>query len=196
MKIASLQGPWSVGKSTLLHSLKTNSALRLLTKKEFGENERRERDQHDFDLSDPRDFVRNQEIFFRGELNRYNSFKDLTVDYLILDRGPEDTLCFTEIHSIAIGAKWDIREEIQRLRAQYMRYESDLIIYLYAELQELRRRRSADTCKTRRNYDKYLELYYTHEFDFFQNQKNTVFVDTTNMTPKELYERVLDLLKA
>jgi deoxyadenosine/deoxycytidine kinase len=194
MKIVSIQGPWSVGKSTLLGNLQKCSRLDIFTMKEFGDCERSERDKYNFDLSVKEDFVKNQEVFFKGELARHHRIQSLSNAYIALDRGPEDTICFSTIHPKAIKAKWDIATELTSMVREYINYQSDLIVYLYADIEILRQRKIRDSEKRRSNFDYYLDLYYEYELDYFKNDSRTVFINTTDMTTESVFAKVMDLL--
>lgn len=194
MKIISIQGPWSVGKSTLIRRLGDIPRLNAFTMKEFGDDERSVRDNMNLNLSLKAEFLENQKIFFLGEHLRYEKIRKLQSDYLILDRGPEDTLCFTEIHPKAINASWEIETESAELKYKYIHYKSDCIIYLDASLDAVLNRRNLDNTKNRKNFEQYMNLYYKLEKDYFLGNDKCRYIDTTNQTAQEVLSHVLNLI--
>ncbi len=195
MKTISIQGPWSVGKSSLISGLSSIMELDSYTMKEFGDEERIIRDKLDLDLTLKEDFLKNQEIFFEGESLRYEKIRRLNHDYLILDRGPEDTLCFSEIHPKAIGADWRADAEILELSQRLIRFRSDAIIYLDATQETLEQRRSSDETKKRRNYKLYMGLYYHLEKEYFMNLRNCTRIDTTNLDASQVLSFCLKIIR-
>jgi len=193
-KIISLQGPWATGKSSLIKALTNDITLDCSGFKEFGNEEREQRDKINLDLSKKTDFIKNQEIFFKGELSRYEKIKKLSSKLVILDRGPEDTICFSRIHPRAINASWNIDKEINHFIDKYICYSSNIIIYLYADIDVLIKRKENDFTKIRRNHGKYLSLYYELEKKNFSQLPNSIMIDTTNISKTKVFEIVKEYL--
>lgn len=194
MKIISIQGPRAVGKSSLIDALKDNSDFSLTTMKEFGYEERKKRDLFQFDLTIKAHFLRNQEIFFQGEYLRYKKIMKISTDYLVLDRGPEDTLCFSEIYPKIINKGWNIQRELQELKNKYIKYESDIIIYLDASIDIIKQRQINDNRKIRSNFSDYISSYYKLEKEYFLKIPTTIYINTMNSTTKNVYEIVVEHL--
>lgn len=158
----------------------------MLPVSEFGIKERRERDMLNLDITKRDDFVTNQEIFHRAESERVQKLKKLDVQQVLFDRGPEDTLCFSRIHPIAISATWDVSAEMNVLAQLYIPHRSTKILYLVASKETLLRRRSADVTKSRSNFENFIRLYYDLELSFYRKLDNVEFVDTDKLTTKDV----------
>ena len=153
---------------------------------EFGVQERRTRDGFKLDINKRDDFVANQEIFHRAERDRVRRLRKKSVKQVLFDRGPEDTLCFSQIHPIAISADWDVSNEMQRLGEKYIPHRSTKILYLRASKETLIRRRKNDNTKPRKTFEAFIQLYYVLELEFYAELPNVRFLDTDNMTGEEV----------
>lgn len=181
MKIFTVQGPWAAGKSTLLARLSSAYGSEILPVSEFGILERRTRDNFKLDINKRDDFVANQEIFHEAEYERVKNLLGKGVQQVLFDRGPEDTLCFSKTHPIAISAKWDVTGEMQSLTEKYIPHRSTKILYLRATKETLARRRQNDHTKPRKTFEAFINLYYDLELDFYSGLPNVFFLDTDSM---------------
>jgi len=186
MKIFTVQGPWAAGKSTLLARMSTAYGNDILPVSEFGIQERRTRDGFKLDINNRDDFVTNQEIFHCAEFERVKRLREHGVKQVLFDRGPEDTLCFSKIHPIAISADWDTSAEIKKLADQYITHRSTKILYLRASKETLIRRRKNDHTKPRKTFEAFIGLYYDLELEFYAELPNVYFLDTDDMTGEEV----------
>lgn len=186
MKIFTVQGPWAAGKSTLLARMSTAYGNDILPVSEFGIQERRTRDGFKLDINNRDDFVTNQEIFHRAEFERVKQLREQGVKQVLFDRGPEDTLCFSKIHPIAISATWNVSTEMQRLAEKYITHRSTKILYLRASKETLARRRKSDHTKPRKTFEAFIGLYYDLELKFYAELPNVYFLDTDEMTSDEV----------
>lgn len=186
MKILTVQGPWAAGKSTLLARMSTLYGNDILPVSEFGIQERLTRDCFRLDINKRDDFVTNQEIFHRAEYARVKRLREQDVSQVLFDRGPEDTLCFSRIHPIAISAEWDVSVEMQRLANQYITHRSTKILYLRASKETLVRRRRNDHTKPRKTFEAFIDLYYDLELKFYAELSNAHFLDTDDMNGDEV----------
>ncbi len=186
MKIYTVQGPWAAGKSTLLARMSDAYGSDILPVSEFGVQERRTRDGFKLDINVRDDFVANQEIFHHAEYERVKSLREQAVEQVLFDRGPEDTLCFSKIHPIAISAEWDVTAEMRELAEKYITHRSTKILYLRASKETLVRRRKNDHTKPRKTFEAFIDLYYDLEIDFYAELPNVWFLDTDEMTGEEV----------
>ena len=186
MKIFTVQGPWAAGKSTLLARMSTAYGNDILPVSEFGIQERRTRDGFKLDINNRDDFVTNQEIFHRAEFERVKQLREQGVKQVLFDRGPEDTLCFSKTHPIAISATWNVCTEMQRLAEKYITHRSTKILYLRASKEILARRRKSDHTKPRKTFEAFIALYYDLELEFYAELPNVYFLDTDEMTSDEV----------
>jgi dephospho-CoA kinase len=188
MKVISIQGSQAVGKSTVIRGLVQSKTYNIIGTREFGENEKRVQQIKNFNLEDRCGFLKNQVVFFKGESKRWSKIKEYPYDGIVLDRGPEDTICFSYIHPKVINASWSIEEVVPKLIEKYIKRESDVVIYLYAQKNVLIERKKQDTGRERLIFDKLLG-YYPLEMDFYRGLKNTVFVDTTELSPSDVLKK-------
>jgi hypothetical protein len=158
----------------------------ILPVSEFGVQERRTRDGFKLDINNRDDFVTNQEIFHRAEHERVKRLREEGVQQVLFDRGPEDTLCFSRIHPIAISAEWDVSAEMQRLAEKYITHRSTKILYLRASKETLTRRRKNDHTKPRKTFEAFIDLYYGLELEFYEELPNVHFLDTDEMNGEEV----------
>lgn len=186
MKIYTVQGPWAAGKSTLLARMSKAYGSDILPVSEFGVHERRTRDGFKLDINVRDDFVANQEIFHLAEHERVKHLRKQGVKQVLFDRGPEDTLCFSRIHPIAISAEWDASTEMQQLAEQYITHRSTKILYLRATKETLTRRRENDHTKPRKTFEAFIDLYYDLELEFYAELPNVYFLDTDEMNGEEV----------
>jgi predicted ATPase len=186
MKIFTVQGPWAAGKSTLLARMSTAYGKEILPVSEFGIQERRTRDGFKLDINKRDDFVTNQEIFYRSEYERVRRLREQGVKQVLFDRGPEDTLCFSKIHPIAISADWDVSAEMQQFAEKYITHRSIKILYLRASRETLVRRRENDYTKQRKTFEAFIDLYYNLELEFYSELPNVSFLDTDDMSGEEV----------
>lgn len=186
MKIFTVQGPWAAGKSTLLARLSNAYGNDILPVSEFGVQERRTRDGFKLDINKKDEFVANQEIFHRAEYERVNRLREQGIEQVLFDRGPEDTLCFSKIHPIAISAEWDVSAEMQRLAETYISHRSTKILYLRASKETLTRRRKNDHTKPRKTFEEFVNLYYDLELEFYSKLPNVWFLDTDEMSGEDV----------
>jgi len=186
MKIYTVQGPWAAGKSTLLARMSSVFGSDVLPVSEFGVQERRTRDGYKLDINKRDDFIANQEIFHRAERTRVERLSKQGVKQVLFDRGPEDTLCFSRIHPIAISAEWDVSSEMHRLAGTYITHRSTKILYLRASKETLSRRRKNDNTKPRKNFEEFIDLYYDLELGFYAELPNVHFLDTDRMSGEEV----------
>lgn len=191
MKIFTVQGPWAAGKSTLLARMSTAYGNEILPVSEFGIQERRTRDGFKLDINKRDDFVTNQEIFYRSEYERVRRLREQGVKQVLFDRGPEDTLCFSKIHPIAISADWDVSVEMQRLAEEYITHRSTKILYLRASRETLVRRRKNDHTKPRKTFEAFIDLYYNLEIEFYSELPNVRFLDTDDMNGEEVMTKAV-----
>lgn len=186
MKIYTVQGPWAAGKSTLLARMSGAYGSDILPVSEFGVQERRTRDGFKLDINKRDDFVANQEIFHRAEHERVKHLREQGVKQVLFDRGPEDTLCFSRIHPIAISAEWDVSAEMQQLAEKYITHRSTKILYLRASKETLTHRRKNDLTKPRKTFEAFINLYYDLELEFYAELPNVYFLDTDEMNGEEV----------
>ncbi len=186
MKIYTVQGPWAVGKSTLLARMSDAYGSDILPVSEFGVQERHTRNGFKLDINKRDDFVANQEIFHRAEHERVKHLREKCVSQVLFDRGPEDTLCFSRIHPIAILAEWNVSTEMQCLAEKYITHRSTKILYLRASKETLIRRRKNDHTKSRKTFEAFIDLYYDLELEFYAELPNVYFLDTDDMSGEEV----------
>lgn len=186
MKIFTVQGPWAAGKSTLLARMSDAYGSDILPVSEFGVQERRTRDGFKLDINKRGDFIANQEIFHHAEYERVKRLRELGVKQVLFDRGPEDTLCFSRIHPIAISAEWDVSAEMKRLAEKYITHRSTKILYLRASKETLARRRKNDHTKPRKTFEAFIDLYYDLELEFYAELPNVRFLDTDQLNGEEV----------
>lgn len=186
MKIYTVQGPWAAGKSTLLARMSEAYGSDILPVSEFGVMERRTRDGFKLDINVRDDFVANQEIFHRAEYERVKRLREQGVEQVLFDRGPEDTLCFSRIHPVAISAEWDVADEMRELAEKYITHRSTKILYLRATKETLTRRRKNDHTKPRKTFEAFIDLYYDLELEFYAELPNVYFLDTDEMNGEEV----------
>lgn len=181
MKIISFEGPPAVGKSSVIKGIVDKTRFNIIATREFGEKEKKIQQQRNFNLNTKEDFIKNQIFFFRGEMTRWQKIQKYNCDGIILDRGPEDTICFSYIHPRVINANWNIDSIIPRLKKKYVLRESDIVIYLYAEESILLKRKTNDFSRQRLIFDKLLQ-YYHFEINFYSKLENTIFINTTELS--------------
>lgn len=186
MKIYTVQGPWAAGKSTLLARMSDAYGSDILPVSEFGVQERQTRDGFKLDINARDDFVANQEIFYYAEHERVKHLREQGVKQVLFDRGPEDTLCFSRIHPIAISAEWDASAEMERLAKKYITHRSTKILYLRASKVTLASRRKNDRTKPRKTFEAFIDLYYDLELEFYAELSNVYFLDTDEMNGEEV----------
>ena len=186
MKIFTVQGPWAAGKSTLLARMSDAYGSDILPVSEFGVQERRTRDGFKLNINVRDDFVANQEIFHRAEHERVKHLREQGVEQVLFDRGPEDTLCFSRIHPVAISAEWDVSDEMRQLAEKYITHRSTKILYLRATKETLIRRRKNDHTKPRKTFEAFIDLYYDLELEFYAELPNVYFLDTDDMNGEEV----------
>lgn len=191
MKIYTVQGPWAAGKSTLLARMSDKYGSDILPVSEFGVQERRTRDGFKLDINVRDDFITNQEIFHRAEYERVKRLREQGVKQVLFDRGPEDTLCFSRIHPIAISAEWDVSTEMQQLAEQYITHRSTKILYLRASKETLTKRRKNDHTKPRKTFEAFIDLYYDLELEFYAELPNVWFLDTDEMTGEDVMKETV-----
>jgi len=182
MKIFTVQGPWAAGKSTLLARLSDVYGRDILPVSEFGVQERLERDDLKLDINKRGDFITNQKIFHHAEYERVKHLRESGVKQVLFDRGPEDTLCFSKIHPIAISAYWDVSVEMQELAEKYITHRSTKILYLQASRETLASRRKNDHAKARKMFEIFIDLYYDLEIAFYTELPNVLVLNTDDMT--------------
>jgi hypothetical protein len=186
MRILSVQGPWAAGKSTLLARMSDAYGSDILPVSEFGVQERRTRDGFMLDINKHDDFIANQEIFHRAEHERVKRLREQGVRQVLFDRGPEDTLCFSRIHPIAISAEWDVSAEMQRMADKYIKHRSTKILYLRASKETLARRRKDDHTKPRKTFEAFIDFYYDLELEFYAELPNVRFLDTDQLNGEDV----------
>lgn len=182
MKIYTVQGPWAAGKSTLLARMSAAYGNDILPVSEFGIQERLTRDGFKLDINNRDDFITNQGIFHQAEYERVTRLRAQGVKQVLFDRGPEDTLCFSRIHPIAISADWDVSSEMQQLAEKYIAHRSTKILYLRASKETLVQRRKNDSTKPRKTFEAFIDLYYDLELAFYAELPNVYFLDTDKLS--------------
>lgn len=163
----------------------------ILPVSEFGVQERLTRDGFKLDINKRDDFVTNQEIFYRAEYERVKHLRESGVRQVLFDRGPEDTLCFSRIHPVAISADWDVSAEMHQLAEKYVAHRSTKILYLRASKETLVRRRKNDLTKPRKTFEAFIDLYYDLELEFYAELPNVWFLDTDEMTGEDVMQETV-----
>lgn len=192
MKIISIQGPQAVGKSTLISNLQQEfkrgvlQGVQVEEKKPFNFPDQ-------YNLENPEEFLKNQRIYFANELKRWEMLKNFKCYGVILDRGPEDTICFSYIFPRFLRAEWNIDAHIPALTKRYIKNTSHRIIYLTASYESIQARKLLDTTRDR-NYCISSSEYWKLEKDYFASLDKTIIIDTTNCSQLEVTNICLDVL--
>lgn len=187
--VISLQGPQAVGKTT---------AARRLQRKMNGVHFDFEdpypvvlkRNRMGLDINTEDGFIENQRLFIEAECERYNH---LPPGIVIMDRGPEDTECFTLVYPKTIGADWDIESALSMELSKLRACKVDHILYLTASPQTLLQRKEVDVSRRRGAFD-------IKRFEFFEKwfreHTQAEFIDVSNSGIEEVEEMVHDWICA
>lgn len=183
--VISLQGPQAVGKTTAVRGLQ-NKMDDVHFDFEDPYPVIAKRNRMGLDINTQSGFIANQRLFIKAECERYNN---LPFGLVIMDRGPEDTECFTLVYPKTIGAAWDIESalpvELSKLRACKVNY----IVYLTASFETLLNRKEADNGRRRGsfNFNKF-ELFEK----WFRDNTQAEFMDVNGLSPGEVEQKVYD----
>lgn len=187
--VISIQGPQAVGKTTALRQLQSQ-----LPGVHFDfENPYpavAERTRLGLDINTNEGFVANQRLFIEAECGRYNNLPD---GRIIMDRGPEDTECYTLTYPKQTGKNWDIETQMAEDLAKLRQCRSTHILYLCASPETLLRRKESDAARGRGSFD--LKAFAMQE-DWFRGQPQVEFMDVDAATPEQVARMILDRLVA
>ena len=170
----------AVGKTCLVNMLKGKyHSYKYIFEKPYDIVQKR--NQLKFDINTLNGFVENQKLFINNEIEKFNKLSD---DIWIADRGFEDVEFYTINYPKSINKDWDIEKllevELKELRA----IRSDKIYYLWANKDELikRREKDIDNGRKRCSFEHYIHNLYPLDRQWFSKQKNFEFIDTSGKT--------------
>lgn len=192
MKIFSLQGPHAVGKTTLFKNL-INSYNDL----SFGRLHFNKKDKVQIEgivLSNYSDFRLNQECYFKQEQYRWHQLKEEVCEGIVLDRGPEDTICFSYTYPRFINANWNIDDLIPGFISKYIHQFSNKIIYLYATYEIIQKRMDSSVNRKRQVFEE-REALFVLEKRYYESLGNTIFIDTSALSAADLVNQVMEIIR-
>lgn len=185
--IVSLQGPMAVGKTTVACRLE-----RRLKDVHFNYEDPyplvAERNRLRLDINMEDGFIQNQKLFIQAACDRYDR---LPAGSVVMDRGPEDTECFTLSYPLRIGVNWDVLSALAPELAELKERRSDHVLYLTASPEILLLRKHSDVTRGRRAFD--LEAFSIYE-DWFRQNTDAVFVDVGLLAPDEVEELMYEMI--
>jgi deoxyadenosine/deoxycytidine kinase len=184
-KIFALEGLKGTGKTTLLNNLKI-----IYPKLECIEGFKLD---NNLDLNIEKEFYENQSIYIEKKINQYKKFLKSSKNTLIT-RGVENVKKFTERYPKIYNYDWEVKKNLKQELKILESYRSDLIIYLNANDETIKKRVFNDMNKRRDNIDKYLEIWGREIRNWYNEYKNLRIIETENKTSLEVAEEVKKIL--
>ncbi|WP_256941215.1 ATP-binding protein [Bacillus sp. EAC] len=191
MKKISFQGGMASGKTTLIKRIENrlrDKDIIFTYENPFPVVEKRKK--LNIDIHTEEGFLANQRLFIENEIDRFNQLPDCKV---IFDRGPEDIEFYTIHFPIANGVNWHIESDLEQELIKLRKCRSDLIIYLDASEETLRKRMLNDKNRSRNSFEQNMKLY-QFEREWF-SQFNTTFVNVDKRTPVEMEDWMIKFFK-
>ncbi len=181
--VISLQGPQAIGKTTVTKRLQQR-----LPKANFSfENPYpivAQRNKQKLDLSTLHGFSQNQKLFIEAECKRYENLPD---GLTIMDRGPEDTECYTLNYPKTIGADWDMEtilaDDLKKLR----KCKVDHILYLAADDHTLIKRKQMDSSRRKSTFQ--LDHFIIYE-KWYRKHPRAEFLEVEGMSLDQVEEKI------
>jgi deoxyadenosine/deoxycytidine kinase len=184
-KIFALEGLKGTGKTTLLNNLKI-----IYPKLECIEGFKLD---NNLDLNIEKEFYKNQNIYIEKKISQYKKFLKSSKNALIT-RGVENIKKFTERYPKIYNYDWEVEKNLKQELEILESYRSDLIIYLNANDETIKKRVFNDMNKRRDNIDKYLEVWGKEIRNWYNEYKNLRIIETENKTSLEVAEEVKRIL--
>lgn len=190
-----IDGPSAVGKTTLIRSLCQNDAgirtvdeLLMQKKNPYLSWETEEA------------YLQKQLWFFDQTLQRYTSLPVLDGELQINDIGITDVIVHTWVYPRVNLPDWDIwRPFVKQVKEQFENLElADLVIYLHAKEEVLRKRQQEDIARVRGAFESNLRLYagqkqcYAYLAEAFPEQVYLVEAEGTSEQVKEKVWQIME----
>jgi len=188
--VISLQGGMAAGKTTLARKLEARLSDYYFSY-ENSVPQVKLRKAKKLDIRKKEDFIANQRIFIQAEIDRY---KRLPAGKVIMDRGPEDTECYTLNFPASIGADWDMEAEMPDELARLRQCRSDKVVFLEVQADILKKRKERDTGRTRSSFESYIYKLHELEKDWFKRLPHCTVLPADKLAPDEILEKTLALL--
>ncbi|NLJ38530.1 MAG: hypothetical protein GX432_07180 [Candidatus Atribacteria bacterium] len=128
-----------------------------------------------------------------SELARWDEIKNYDCEIILLDRGPEDTICFSYSYPVFLDVEWSPETIIPQLEKKYIKRRSDLIIYLDASVKALLNRINGDI-RRRESLD-FIINYSKIEKDYYNKLSYVSYLDTTDIQPSVVALKCLDIIQ-
>ena len=190
-----IDGPSTVGKTTLIHQL-----YREIPNASFVDELLMQKSNPYSQWKTSEDFLKKQLWFFENTLRRYITTSDSKhSDVQINDIGIIDVIIHTAIFPIVNKLPWDIFTQFKNsIMNNYQDIGlANIVLYLYASEQVLRQRKSNDVLRARNAFESNIQLYPLQKKFYFvlaNTYPNQVFCLDTDSNSTSLIKEILGFL--
>ena len=185
MAIISLQGGMAVGKSTLAQRLQ-NRYQNIYFSFEY-----QKKKPDGLDMFRESDYYKIQSYFIRLEIDR---FKNLPSGNVIIDLGPEEIEFYTLFFPKSIGLNWNVEEALKDDLNELRNCKVDGILYLDANIDTLKQRKSGDYSRKRGFFENYIKYLHPYKKQYVQSQNNVTVINVNDMPIEKVEEWVVNWL--
>lgn len=133
------------------------------------------------------DYLINQEIFIKHEMQRYNQCQGSVV---IMDYSAEEVAFQTIHYPKVFHPEWSMFS-IENLADKLIPYYVDKILYLDAHPKVLNYRKTQDQTRSRNSFDTYLHGIHVLKKDWFKSLSHVTFLDTTYLSEEEVFQQTM-----
>lgn len=180
-RVICVAGSHAVGKTTLFNKIK-NECLDI----DVIDGYIIEKD--NLDLSKENDYVQYELKYIKRLNEDYDSIKKGTKDTVVI-RSFEDTVYYLE-HQDSVKSSWNLEEVRKSINRK-----SDLIIFLDAPIDVLKRRANNDKARDIAVTFDWYEHWHESYVSFWKSIPNCMIVDTTILKSDEVFDKVMSLIR-
>ncbi|MGT2833045.1 deoxynucleoside kinase [Streptococcus halotolerans] len=191
--IISLQGSMAVGKTSVLKAITKRLPGVTISYEDVTEVITKIK-QHHLDKDNDDDYQIIQGLWIDHEIARYEKIADEKL--VLMDFGAEEIDFYTRAYPKASGKDWQLSQQLINKLNDLEPCLPDLVIFLDASSEELRRRKALDKTRSRSFFDFQLENLLPIKRDWFLLKANTVLVDTNGKSVEQVGDEGLRIISS
>lgn len=180
-RVICIAGSHAVGKTTLFNKIKNECP-------NIGLIDGYIIDKGNLDLSNEKDYIQYELKYIKRLNEDYDSIRKGIKDTVVI-RSFEDTMYYLE-HQETVKSSWNL-EEVKKS----IDMKSDLIIFLDANIDVLKRRANNDKFRDLTSTLDWYEHWHESYVKFWKSIPNCIIIDTTYLNSDEVFERVINIIK-